>query len=41
MLYAEAITDPDAFVDALSAARERRKPVMILNRGLWYGRWHD
>jgi acyl-CoA synthetase (NDP forming) len=32
-VYTEGLSDPAGFVDALSAARERRKPVVILKGG--------
>jgi acyl-CoA synthetase (NDP forming) len=33
-VYAEGLSDPDAFVDALSLARERSKPVVVLKGGM-------
>lgn len=32
-VYAEGLSDPDAFVAALALARERRKPVVVLKGG--------
>ena len=33
-VYAEGLSDPDAFVEALSLARERGKPVVVLKGGM-------